>query len=151
MGLNVVVIDGIVKSLALRYDAGGKPELRWTLEQADKQWSLYVPCCASGATAERLANAIEEGQHLIITSGQLCSRKRTLKGGEQSRLEMLVWQADVLTTSAHTGAEATTEAHSTAEAPAINHGVPKAVAGQNSRRPRYPKAWQEPWAPTARA
>jgi hypothetical protein len=33
MSVNVVLASGVVKSLAMRYDAAGKPELRFTLEQ----------------------------------------------------------------------------------------------------------------------
>jgi hypothetical protein len=47
-------------------------------------------CCASGAAATRLAETLEDGQHIVVTSGKLCYRKRTTKAGEQSRLEILV-------------------------------------------------------------
>ena len=53
MSLNLVVQDGVVRSLALKYDAQAKPELRFTLEQTEyatdgKPWRLYLPCCAAG-------------------------------------------------------------------------------------------------------
>jgi hypothetical protein len=52
-----------VKSLALRYGADGKAEARWTLVQTANDCPLYLPCCANGATAERLAGELEDGQH----------------------------------------------------------------------------------------
>ena len=33
MAINLVVLDGVVKSLAMKYDAQSRPELRWTLAQ----------------------------------------------------------------------------------------------------------------------
>jgi hypothetical protein len=103
MAINLVLLDGLVKSPSLRYDDSGKPELRWTLTQTDKSnesarpWVSYWPCCAIGAAAERLAGEIEEGEHIIITSAKLAYRKRASKSGEQqSRLEILVWSIDHL-------------------------------------------------------
>jgi hypothetical protein len=93
--LNLVVASGVVKSLALKYDTQSRPELRFTLKQPG-DWTLYLPCCASGSAAERLAGEIEDGQHIIVTSGKLCYRKRTTKLGEQSRMEILVWTVDRL-------------------------------------------------------
>jgi hypothetical protein len=61
MSANVVIVSGEVQSLALRYDASGKPELRWTLAQEENGFHLYVPCCAAGSTAERLASELEDG------------------------------------------------------------------------------------------
>ena len=90
MACNLVVVDGIVKSLALRFDSQARPELRFTLEQQENGFSLWLPCCASGAAATRLAETLEDGQHIVVTSGKLCYRKRTMKAGEQSRLEILV-------------------------------------------------------------
>ena len=88
MSIKVVVLDGVVKSLALRYDAEAKAELRFTLQATDqatdgKPWVSYWPCCASGNSATRLAEMIEDGQHIVVTSGQLCYRKRLTKLGEQ--------------------------------------------------------------------
>ncbi len=102
--LNVVVASGVLKSPALRYDHNSKPEFRFTLEQADtsadgRTFTLYLPCCASGAAAERFASDLEEGQQIIISSGRLCYRKRTTKAGEQSRMEILVWTIEILKTS----------------------------------------------------
>jgi hypothetical protein len=96
MPVNTVLLDGIVERPALRYDDQGKIEFRWTLRQTDGAFSLYIPCCASGAAAERLSGEIAEGDHLVITSGRLCYRKRQVKGAEQSRMEVLVWQVDIL-------------------------------------------------------
>jgi hypothetical protein len=100
MPINMAVADGIVKSLGLKYDAQGKPECRFTLYQEENGYPLYIPCCAVGATAERLAGDLEDGMHIVITSGKLCYRKRhTAKHGEVSRMEVLVWGVDRLTTS----------------------------------------------------
>jgi hypothetical protein len=97
MPINMVVADGIVKSLALKYDANGKPECRFTLYQEENDYPLYVPCCAVGQAAERLAGDLEDGMHIVVTSGKLCYRKRsTAKHGEVSRMEVLVWAVDRL-------------------------------------------------------
>jgi hypothetical protein len=45
-----------------------------------------------------LAAEIEDGQHIVVTSGKLCYRRRQTKAGEQSRLEILVWTVERLTT-----------------------------------------------------
>jgi single-stranded DNA-binding protein len=99
MAVNVIVASGKVKSPALRYATDGKPELRFTLDQQDGEFHLWLPCCASGSAAERLASELEDGQHVVITSGKLVYRKRSTKLGEQSRLEVLVWQVDRLAES----------------------------------------------------
>lgn len=112
MSLNLVVQDGVVKNPALRYSADGKPELRFTLQQVDNGFTLYLPCCALGASAEKVAEQINDGDHVVITSGRLTYRKRQTKLGEQSRLEILVWSVDRLTESAQderSGADATPE------------------------------------------
>jgi hypothetical protein len=101
--VNIVVLDGVAQHVALRYDEHSRPELRFTLTQVEhatdgKPWTLYLPCVTSGSAAERLASEIVEGQHIILTSAKLCYRKRTTKLGEQSRMEILVWTADVLST-----------------------------------------------------
>jgi hypothetical protein len=98
MGINIVVQDGVVKSPALRYGADGKPEFRFTLKQSEKGWSLFLPCVALGSVGERLAGELEDGENVVITSGKLCYRKRSIKGIEQSRLEILVWSVDRLAT-----------------------------------------------------
>ena len=135
MSVNVLVQDGVVKSLALRYATDGKAELRFTLVQTEKDWPLYLPCTAGGATAERLASEIEDGQHIVITSGRLCYRKRTTKAGEQSRLEILCWSVEVLADSP--GAE-------TSPPPVDDSAsVEPASRSEAARRPRkrpYPKA-----------
>jgi hypothetical protein len=105
MGINVVLLDGIIKGLSLKYDSQSKPELRFTLAQETghdakgQPWVSYWPCCASGSTAERLVSELEDGQHVVVTSGKLCYRKRSTKTGEVSRMEILVWQVDRLSTS----------------------------------------------------
>jgi hypothetical protein len=97
MPINMVVADGIVKSLALKYGADGKPECRFTLHQEENGFPLFIPCCAVGQAAERLAGDLEDGMHIVITSGKLCYRKRsTAKHGEVSRMEVLVWSVDRL-------------------------------------------------------
>jgi hypothetical protein len=49
--------------------------------------------------AERLAEQINDGDHIVITSGRLTYRKRSTKLGEQSRMEILVWAVDRLSES----------------------------------------------------
>jgi single-stranded DNA-binding protein len=105
MSINIVVQSGVVQNLALRYNEQGKPELRFALQQTEqtadgRDVTLYLQCCALGAASERLASEIEDGQHIVITSGKLCYRKRQTKQGvEQSRMEVLVWSCERLTTS----------------------------------------------------
>jgi hypothetical protein len=96
MAINLVVLDGMVQHVALRYDEHSRPELRFTLQQVDhatdgKAWTFYWPCCTSGSAAERLASEIEDGQHIVVTSGKLVYRKRATKLGEQSRMEILTF------------------------------------------------------------
>jgi len=100
--VNVVIIDGVVGNLALRFDEQGRAECRWTLTHTTigpngEQWTNYWPCCALGSAAERLAQTLDEGQHVLVTTGKLCYRKRTVKGVDQGRVEVLVWAAEVLT------------------------------------------------------
>jgi hypothetical protein len=76
MSVNVTVQSGVMRSPALRYDHQSRPEFRFTLDQADGEWHLYLPCCAVGATAERLAGDLDDGVAIVITSGKLCYRKR---------------------------------------------------------------------------
>ena len=90
---------GIVQHPALRYDEHSKPEFRFTLQQMEKEWPLYLPCFSPGAAGERLASEIDEGDHVVITSGKLAYRKRQTKAGEVSHLEILVWAVDRLPTS----------------------------------------------------
>jgi hypothetical protein len=99
MSINIVVLDGVASHLALRYDEQSRPELRFTLTQTDhatdgKPWTFYWPCCAAGSAATRLAEEIEEGMHIALTSAKWCYRKRDGKAGLQSRMEILVWQVD---------------------------------------------------------
>jgi hypothetical protein len=97
MPVNTILLDGVIERLALLYDDAGRPELRCTVKHTKGEWPLYVPACAAGATAERLAQEITEGDYILITSGQLCYRKRTTKSaGEVSRLELLMWSVEVL-------------------------------------------------------
>jgi single-stranded DNA-binding protein len=99
MSVNIVVQDGVVKNLALRYGTDGKAELRLTLLQVENGFTLYLPCCALGNVAERVAEQINEGDHIVITSGRLTYRKRSTKLGEQSRMEILVWSVERLSES----------------------------------------------------
>jgi hypothetical protein len=97
MPVNSILLDGVIERLALRYDDAGRPELRCTVKHTKGEWPLYVPACAVGATAERLAQEVTEGDYILITSGQLCYRKRATKGGgDVSRLELLMWAVEVL-------------------------------------------------------
>jgi hypothetical protein len=133
MGLNLVVVDGIVKNPALRYGADGRPEFRFTLIQQEGNWPLYLPCCAVGAAAERLAGEIEADMHIVITSGKLCYRKRETKLGEQSRMEILVWSVDRRSESPQVAQSADAEGEGTPQEPE-HRPEPKV------RRRSYPKA-----------
>ena len=94
MVVNLTVQSGIVKSPALRYDSNSKPEFRFTLMQQEKDWPLYLPSCAVGSAAECPASEMEDGQHIIVSSGKPRYRKCTTKLGEQSRMEIFVWTVD---------------------------------------------------------
>jgi hypothetical protein len=150
MAINLVVLDGVVKSLALKYDQQLRPELRFTLEQTEhatdgKPWTLYLPCVAVGSAAERLASEIEDGQHVVISSGKLCYRKRQTKLGEQSRMEILVWSIDRLSASTGPTQADTGEANSMSAEVACNLEDAGAVPGHKARKPRLPKHLQQPW------
>lgn len=153
MSLNLVILDGVVKSLALTYDGASKPELRFTLVQTDHgahghPWVSYWPCCASGTTAERLAGELEDGQHVVITSGKLCYRKRTTKTGEQSRMEVLVWQVDVLSASPAAETSPGGVDDSLLDGSTV-HTEAASVTETKKGKPRYAK-WQPPQgAPTS--
>ncbi len=99
MAVNLVLASGVVKSLALKYDHQSRPELRFTLEQRDGEFCLWLPCFTPGAAAERLAGDLEDGMHICITSGRLAYKKRPTKAGEQARLEILVWSIERLSES----------------------------------------------------
>jgi len=140
LSINLVVIDGVAEHVALRYDDQGKPELRLTLVQTttgpeEQAWTSYWPCCAVGAAAERLASEIEDGQHLIVTSGKLTYKKRTVKGVEQSRMEILVWSVDRLSTPLPPAHEASPEYGGGVDEGALPTQAPRAP-----RRRPYPKA-----------
>jgi hypothetical protein len=96
MATNLVIQSGTVKSPALRFATDGKAEYRFTLEQHDGGFTTWLPCFAPGATGERLHDQLDEGMRILVSSGKLAYRKRSTKLGEQSRLEILVWQVDVL-------------------------------------------------------
>lgn len=141
ININVVVQSGVVKWPALRYDGVGRPEFRFVLyretQNAEGQvFPLSIPCCSPGATGERLAEELSEGDFIIVTVAELVYRRRETKEGEKSRLEILVWRVQkddaALATSGaaersadHTRNELTTE-------------PPPKV-----RKPRYPK-WRPP-------
>jgi hypothetical protein len=143
MSMNLVVQDGVVKSLALKYDSQSRPELRFTLEQRDGEFCLWLPCCASGAAAERLASELEDGQHVILSSAKLCYRKRSTKLGDQSRMEILVWSIERLSDSAHDERTEMGERHSSA-VEIVSPGGAGAAALPKKGKPRYPKWKPEP-------
>jgi hypothetical protein len=92
--INLVAQSGIVKWPSLKYNAKGQPEFRFTLAKAGTYpWSM--PCCAIGHTAEKLASDLDEGMAVLISAAELCYRKRLVKGAEVSRMEVLVWHAQV--------------------------------------------------------
>jgi single-stranded DNA-binding protein len=141
--INAVIQSGIVKWPALRYDGSGKPEFRFVLYRettnAEGQtFPLSIPCCSPGATGERLAEELNEGDFVVVTVGELVYRRRDTKDGEKSRLEILVWRVQkddaALATSAVGPLSADhAEPESTTEPPA------------KVRRPRVPKIAQQPW------
>ena len=151
--LNLVVASGRVKSPALRFDNQARPEYRFTLEQVEvsadgRTFTLYLPCCASGAAAERLHEQLDEGLHIALTSAKLCYRKRqTQKSGEQSRLEILVWQVEVL--SGSTGAD--TPPHDVDDSVSVDDTCNLEAASvpepKKARQPRIPKASRLTWQP----
>jgi hypothetical protein len=145
MSTNLVIQDGVVKSLAMRYDANSKPELRFTLVQTEKEWPLYLPCFCPGAAGERLANELEDGQHILVTSGKLSYRKRTTKAGEVSRLEILVWAADVLSHGGDVTTSPGDEPNGEQDAPALIVEAPGRADERKPRKPRYGKHLQRPW------
>jgi single-stranded DNA-binding protein len=147
MGVNVVMVSGVVQNLALRYDEQSRPELRFVLQQTEQTASgreikLYLPCTTPGSAAERLASELEEGTSILVTSGKLVYRKRDTKLGEQSRLEILVWAIEPLTTSS----QAMTSPGSVAPEPSAAATVASdGEAGTPKPRwPRHPK-----WRPAA--
>ncbi len=152
MSITLVVLDGTVQHLGLKYDDQARPELRWTLQQIDhgadgKNWTSYWPCTASGAMAERLAGELEDGQHIILTSGKLCYRKRTTKAGEVSRLEILVWSADVLSGSPQDQRTDTGEGDSTSAGAIVEPEPTERATATKARRPRVPTHLQREWPP----
>jgi single-stranded DNA-binding protein len=124
MAVNLVVASGTVMKPALRFDSNAKAEYRFTLDQQDGDFHLWLPCCASGSAAERLHEQLDEGMRIIITSGRLCYRKRqTQKSGEVSRLEVSVWQVDRLSESSGPAQADTGEPNSTSDEVACNRGM----------------------------
>jgi single-stranded DNA-binding protein len=141
VAINLVVASGIVKSPALRFDAQGRAEYRFTLEQRDGEYTLWLPCFAPGAAGERLHEQLDEGQHVVITSGRLAYKKRDTKDGERSRLEILVWSADVLSDDSTAGGSVSQEG-----AGEIVDSEPTST--KKPRRPRLPKHLKAPWRPS---
>jgi hypothetical protein len=143
MSINIVVLDGVASHLALRYDEQSRPELRFTLTHTDhatdgKPWTSYWPCCAAGSAATRLAEEIEEGMHITLTSAKLCYRKRDGKAGLQSRMEILVWQVDRVQDDSAAGrsvsgdgAAEIVEPEPTERAPAIKARWPRGLVSEN--------------------
>jgi hypothetical protein len=146
MSLNMVVVDGIASHVALRYDEQAKPELRFTLVQQEKEWPLYLPCFSPGAAGERLASEIDDGSHIVVTSGKLAYKKRSTQKGEVSRLEILVWSVDRLSGSAPAEHEPSPEYNAEGEAPAFNLGHSGAPDGRDERAPAS-KARRPRWKP----
>jgi hypothetical protein len=92
--INLVAQSGIVRWPSLKYNAEGQPEFRFTLAKSGPYpWSM--PCCAIGHTAEKLAGDLDEGMPVLISAAELCYRKRVTSTGEVSRMEILVWHAQV--------------------------------------------------------
>jgi hypothetical protein len=153
MSINLVVIDGTVKSLSMKYDSQSRPELRFTLEQTDhsadgKVWTSYWPCCASGSTAERLAGELEDGQRIVITSGKLVYRKRSTKTGDQSRIGILVWQIDRLSDVDHAHASPGASDDGESQATALPQ-EDASVSETKKGKPRYPRWRAEQGAPSS--
>jgi single-stranded DNA-binding protein len=134
MSVNLVLASGIVRSLALKYATDGKPELRFTLDQEENGFHLWLPCCAFGATAERLAGDLDDGMAILITSGKLTYKKRQTKLGEQSRLEILVWAVERFSASPQSDSGTSGIRQEEIVAPGLK------------RKPKYPK-----WKPDADA
>jgi single-stranded DNA-binding protein len=130
--INAVIQSGTVQWPALRYDHSGKPEFRFTLvrstQGAEAQtFTMSLPCCAVGTTAERLATEVDEGDFIVVTQGELVYRKRSTKDGEKSRLEILVWRVQKGEPNL-AGASVVSEAAADTPAPEPKKG-----------KPRYPK------------
>lgn len=137
--MNVVIVSGEVQFLALRYDAQGKPELRFTLAQEENGFHLYLPCCASGSAAERLGSELEDGMAVVITSGKLCYRKHQTQKGELSRMEVLCWTVDKLTESPQVERLDGTATLRSPGAAIVTPGCDSAAAlPQGKGKPRYP-------------
>jgi hypothetical protein len=150
LNINVVVQSGVVKWPALRYDAHSRPEFRFVLyretQNTDGQtFALSIPCCAVGATAEKLASEVDEGMFVMVTVGELVYRKRQTKQVEVSRLEILVWRVqigDAWLPGAPVAARAETDAGPESSAPVGIFDTP----APKSRKPRarYPKWKPDP-------
>lgn len=150
LNINAVIQSGIVKWPALRYDSGSKPEFRFVLcretQNTDGQtFALSIPCCAVGATSEKLAADLDEGMFVVVTVGELCYRKRQTKAGEMSRLEILVWRVQVGDASVPGAAVAARAETGTTPEPSDEQPMP---AAKPPRRRGYPKqALQGGFAP----
>jgi single-stranded DNA-binding protein len=147
--INVVVQSGIVRYPALRYNEHGKPEFRFVLTRTTQgpdghTFTLSIPCCAVAGTAEKLAGDLDEGMSIVITAGELVYRKRDTKEGEKSRLEILVWRAQV-ERSALAGV-AQDERSDTDPSPGMSDDSANAPEPK-VRRPRYPRKLSEPYMP----
>ncbi len=139
MAVNMIVASGRVKAPALRYATDGKAEYRFTLEQQEGDFCLWLPCFAPGAAAERLHEQLDEGMTIVITSGKLAYKKRSTKSGEVSRLEILTWAVDVLTGIDATAQADVPEYGSGSDAVEINHGAPSVPETKQVRRHRFPE------------
>ena len=146
MAVNLVVQDGVVKSPALRYASDGKAEYRFTLEQKDGEFTLWLPCFAPGAAGERLASALDAGMRIVITSGKLAYKKRATKAGDQSRLEILTWAVDVLRESPQDDVAPVDPALGMPQQEIVQPGGEQEPLPSPQGKPRYPK-----WKPSGLA
>ena len=82
-------------------------------------------------TAEHLAEELNEGDFIVVTTGELVYRKRQTKAGELSRLEILVWRVQKDDAALATSAVALLSA---------DHGEPESTTEPPAkvRRPRVP-------------
>jgi hypothetical protein len=139
--VNAVIQSGMVKWPGLRYDGNGRPEFRFVLYRettnAEGQtFPLSIPCCSPGATGERFATELDEGDFVVVTVGELVYRRRDTKDGEKSGLEILGWRVQKDDTALATPAAA---------APSADHVEPE--PDPKPRKPRLPKHLQRPWTP----
>ena len=101
--VNKVIIIGKVADLKVTFDADGKPQTSFTLRYEQeygegKTAKLFVPVDAAPSRAESIAEAISDGDRVLVDGALKWKSWVDKKTGEkQGKLAGLAWSVSVVT------------------------------------------------------